>query len=240
MVLDDHGTLYKYEKLRLATGGTLRRLPFGPQDIIYYRTLDDYRRLCDMSERGERFGVIGGGFIVSEIAAALAMNGKKVTMFFPDIGIWARIYPAEIFNCLNEFFRQKGVEIISGIVLRDIQTQDDVYRITTDKGEEIQVDGLVAGNGIQPNAVLARTAGLQIGNGIAIDEILRKSHADIFAAGDVTEFYNPALSKHLRLEHEDNANSMGKQAGRNMDGADDTIIICLIFIPTYSSLVMKL
>jgi len=218
LVRDDQGTQYKYKKLLLATGGTPRRLPFGSQDVIYYRTLDDYRHLRDMSERAERFGVIGGGFIGSEIAAALAMNGKKVTMFFPDSGIGARIYPAEISNYLNEFFRQKGVEIISGISVKDIQKRADVYHIITDKGEEFQVDGLVAGIGIQPNVELARTAGLQIGNGIVVDECLQTSHADIFAAGDVAEFNNPTLGKRLRLEHEDNANSMGKRAGRNMAG----------------------
>jgi NADPH-dependent 2,4-dienoyl-CoA reductase/sulfur reductase-like enzyme len=218
LVRDDQGTQYKYKKLLLATGGTPRRLPFGPQDVIYYRTLGDYRRLREISERAERFGVIGGGFIGSEIAAALAMNGKKVTMFFPDSGIGARIYPAEISNYLNEFFRQKGVEIISGISVNDIQKQADAYHIITDKGEEFQVDGVVAGIGIQPNVELARTAGLQIGNGIVVDECLQTSHANIFAAGDVAEFNNPTLGKHLRLEHEDNANSMGKRAGRNMAG----------------------
>jgi 3-phenylpropionate/trans-cinnamate dioxygenase ferredoxin reductase subunit len=218
LVRDDQGTQYKYKKLLLATGGTPRRLAFGPQDIIYYRTLDDYRRLRDMTEHAERFGVIGGGFIGSEIAAALAMNGKKVTMFFPDSGIGARIYPAEISNYLNEFFRQKGVEVNSGVNLKDIQKEAGGYRIITDQGGEVQVDGTVAGIGLQPNVELARTAGLQIGNGIVVDECLQTSHTDIFAAGDVAEFYNPTLDKRLRLEHEDNANSMGKRAGRNMAG----------------------
>jgi 3-phenylpropionate/trans-cinnamate dioxygenase ferredoxin reductase component len=218
LVHDDQGTQYKYKKLLLATGGTPRRLPFGPQEIIYYRTLDDYRRLRDMTEHGEHFGVIGGGFIGSEIAAALAMNGKKVTMFFPDSGIGARIYPAEISNYLNEFFQQKGVEIFSGINLKDIQKKSDGYHILTDQGGDVRVDGVVAGIGLQPNVELARIAGLQVGNGIVVDECLQTSHSDIFAAGDVAEFYNPILDKRLRLEHEDNANSMGKRAGRNMAG----------------------
>jgi len=218
LVRDNQGIQYKYKKLLLATGGTPRRLPFGPQEIIYYRTLNDYRHLLDLSEHGEHFGVIGGGFIGSEIAAALAMNGKKVTMFFPDSGIGARIYPAEISNYLNDFYRQKGVEVNSGISVKDILKQAGAYQIITDKGDDVTVDGVVAGIGLQPNVELARTAGLQIGNGIVVDECLQTSHADIFAAGDVAEFYNPTLDKRLRLEHEDNANSMGKRAGRNMAG----------------------
>jgi NADPH-dependent 2,4-dienoyl-CoA reductase/sulfur reductase-like enzyme len=68
---------------------------------------------------------------------------------------------------------------------------------------------------------LAQTAGLKIGNGIVIDETLHASFPDIFAAGDVAEFDNPTLGKRLRIEHEDNANTMGMQAGRNMAGANE-------------------
>ena len=73
----------------LATGGRPRRLPFGDDQIIYFRTLSDYRRLRALTETGRRFAVIGGGFTGSEIAAALALNGKEVVMIFPDkdIGI---------------------------------------------------------------------------------------------------------------------------------------------------------
>jgi len=221
VVQDDLGTLYTYEKLLLATGGMPRRLSFGPQDIIYYRTLDDYRHLRELSEHGEHFAVIGGGFIGSEIAAALTMNGKKVTMLFPESGIGARIYPAELSGYLNEFFRQKGVEITSGVSVKDIQKHANKYRIVTDKGEVIQVDGVVAGIGIQPNVELARAAALPVGHGIVVDDTLHAGHPDIFAAGDVAEFNNLTLGKRLRLEHEDNANTMGKQAGRNMAGANE-------------------
>jgi len=221
VVQDDLGTLYTYEKLLLATGGMPRRLSFGPQDIIYYRTLDDYRHLRELSEHGEHFAVIGGGFIGSEIAAALTMNGKKVTMLFPESGIGARIYTAELSGYLNEFFRQKGVEITSGVSVKDIQKHANKYRIVTDKGEVIQVDGVVAGIGIQPNVELARAAALPVGHGIVVDDTLHAGHPDIFAAGDVAEFNNLTLGKRLRLEHEDNANTMGKQAGRNMAGANE-------------------
>jgi 3-phenylpropionate/trans-cinnamate dioxygenase ferredoxin reductase subunit len=218
---DDQGTEYKYEKLLLATGGIPRRLPFDPGGIIYFRTLDDYHRLREISEHSEHFAVIGGGFIGSEITAALTMNGKKVTMLFPDAGIGARIFPAELSDYLNGFFRQKGVEVISGSSVTDIQKQGSVYHLFTDNGEDIQVDGVVAGIGIQPNIALGSIAGLKIGDGIIVDETLRSDQLDIYAAGDVAEFYNPALGKRLRFEHEDNANNMGKQAGRNLVGANE-------------------
>jgi len=221
VVRDDQGVDYTYEKLLLATGGTPRKLPFGSGDIIYYRTLEDYQHLRELSNHGEHFGVIGGGFIGSEIAAALTMNGKKVTMLFPDAGIGAHIYPLELSNYLNDFFRQKGVEILSGVRVKDMQKHDGSFQLITDGGTQIQVDGVIAGIGIQPNVELAQTAGLKIGNGIVVDETLHASFPDIFAAGDVAEFDNPTLGKRLRIEHEDNANTMGMQAGRNMAGANE-------------------
>ncbi len=219
VVLDDQGDAYGYEKLLLATGGTPRRLPFRPADIIYYRTLDDYQQLREMTSHGDHFGVIGGGFIGSEIAAALAMNGKKVTIVFPDAGIGASVYPPEISDYLNSFFRQKGVEVLSGERVQDIQKKDRTYTIVTQRGDKILVDGVIAGIGIQPNTELAQATGLKVANGIVVDETLHTSQPDIFAAGDVAEFNNPTLGKRLRIEHEDNANSMGQHAGRNMAGA---------------------
>jgi 3-phenylpropionate/trans-cinnamate dioxygenase ferredoxin reductase component len=221
IVRDDQGIDYMYEKLLLATGGSPRKLSSGLQDIIYYRTLDDYHRLRELSERKEHFAVIGGGFIGSEVTAALAMNGKKVTMLFPDAGIGARIYPLNLSEYLNEYFRQKGVEVLEGVKVKEIQKFGDIYHLFTDKGGEIQVDGVVAGIGIQPNVDLARAADLKINNGIVVDETLHTDHPDIFAAGDVAEFNIPALGKRLRFEHEDNANTMGRQAGRNMAGANE-------------------
>ena len=220
-VKDDREGAYQYDKLLLATGGTPRKLPFGAGNIIYYRTLEDYQYLRELSNHWDHFGVIGGGFIGSEIAAALAMNGKKVTMLFPDEGIGARIYPKALSEYINGYYRQKGIELIPGVKVTDLQKVDGSFQIMTGNGKKVQVDGVVAGIGIQPNVDLAASAGLKIGNGIAVDDLLRTSHLDIFAAGDVAEFSYPTLGKRLRIEHEDNANTMGQHAGRNMAGANE-------------------
>lgn len=220
-VNDDRHESYTYERLLLATGGMPRKLPFGGENIIYFRTLADYRRLRELCGQSGHFGVIGGGFIGSEIAAALTMNGKKVTMLFPDEGIGARVYPPELSQYLNDFFREKGVEVLAGENVEGLKKDKGSYLLTTDKGRNVPVDAVVAGIGIQPNVELARAAGLQIGNGIIVDKTLATSHPGIFAAGDVAEFFNPALNKRMRVEHEDNANTMGRQAGRNMAGASE-------------------
>src|SRR6476660_7880662 len=92
-LIDDKGNVYTFDKLLLATGGTPRRLPFGDDRVIYYRTLADYRRLRALTEHNKRFVVIGSGFIGSEIAAALRLNDREVTMRFPGAGICARMFP---------------------------------------------------------------------------------------------------------------------------------------------------
>lgn len=220
-VVDDTGDVFTYEKLLLATGGRPRRLPFGDDQIIYFRTLSDYRRLRALTETGRCFAVIGGGFIGSEIAAALAMNGKEVVMIFPEQNIGERVFPRDLSQYVSGFYKQKGVEVLAGEKIVALEARGDQRVLTTATRGQILVDGVVAGVGLEPNIELAQSAGLRTENGIAVDEFLRTDYPDIYAAGDVASFYSPALGKRLRVEHEDNANSMGRLAGRNMAGLNE-------------------
>lgn len=222
-VTDDQGTAYKFEKLLLATGSTPRRLPFGGDQIIYFRTLDDYQRLRGLTERGRRFAVIGGGFIGAEIAAALAMNGKEVVMIFPGERIGGRMFPPDVGTFLNDFYREKGIELLTGQFVDDMETRErktilKFHSALNNSVQETIVDGVVAGIGVEPNVKLAQAAGATVDNGIRVHSSLCTSLPDIYAAGDVASFHNPALDQWLRVEHEDNANSMGELAGRAMAG----------------------
>lgn len=217
-VVDDRGTDYTFGKLLLATGGTPRRLPFGGQDVIYFRTLGDYRALRALAEQGKTFAVIGGGFIGSEIAAALAMQGGKVTMLFPEGGIGARLFPAELARFLLDYYRGKGVDARPGEQVTGLSRSGSQITLETKSGLRATVDAVVAGLGIIPDTDLARAAGLEVEDGVVVDEHLRTTHPDVFAAGDVARFSVPALGTRIRVEHEDNALTMGRAAGRGMAG----------------------
>jgi NADPH-dependent 2,4-dienoyl-CoA reductase/sulfur reductase-like enzyme len=215
-VRSEQGEVYGYDRLLLATGARLRELPFCKGHILYYRTLADYQRVRALTGQGKRFAVIGGGFIASELAAALAMNGEQVTLIFPEDGLGRRIFPRDLSVFLNDYYRQNGVEVLGGRVVTGIEAKGDQFLVSTGTGNTIQADHVLAGIGVQPNTGLAEAAGLAIDNGITVDETLHTSQADIFAAGDVATFYNPVLKTRMRVEHEDNALTMGRAAGVNM------------------------
>ncbi len=221
---DDAGETYSYERLLLATGGRPRRLPFGGDEVIYFRTLDDYRRLRALTDSSARFLVIGGGFIGSEIAAALAMNGQPVTIVFPDPGLGARIFPADLSAFVTDYYRNKGVEVLAGASVTGIERTGGVTRVTTKDGRTLEADVIVAGLGIEPRTELAAAAaGLPVEDGIVVDERGRvRGHEDVFAAGDVARFPAAALDTTMRVEHEDNAKSQGRLAGINMAGAEES------------------
>lgn len=218
IVVDHQGGVYGYERLLLATGGTPKRPFAGDSSPLYYRTLGDYRALRALADGKQRFIVAGGGFIGSEIAAALAMNGKDVVMAFFESGICGGVLPPELTERLNRYYEGKGVRVVHGKgVTRMARTATGVEVVLED-GSRLDGDAVVAGLGVAPNVELAAKAGLDVGNGIVVDEFLRTSRANIFAAGDVANFPCLALGRRVRVEHEDNANTMGILAGRNMAG----------------------
>lgn len=222
LVRDDSNGEYTYDKLLIATGGMPNHLPFGEGNITYFRTFQDYQHLRRLTEQGNHFVVIGGSFIGSEIAAALTMVGQKVTMVFPENAISEHFFPGDVSRFLNEYYRLKGVEVMAGESVASVQAEGSRLMVRTGSGRLIETSGVVAGIGIHPNMELAKQAGLQVDNGITVNEQLQTSSPDIYAAGDVANFYHSALGKRTRVEHEDNAVQMGKLAGRNMAGASDT------------------
>lgn len=222
-VIDDKGDEYGYTKLLIATGGIPKKIPKTEgEEIIYYRTKEDFMKLKRKVDENTRFGVIGGGFIGSEIAAAIKTykTEAEVTMIFPETGICALIFPKELSSSITDYYREKGIEVLNGDLVETIKKNNNEYVVETKNREKLAFDVIIAGLGIQPNTDLAKNAGLKVDNGIIVNKFLQTSVQDIYAAGDAASYYNPALDKFIRVEHEDNALTMGETAGANMAGEE--------------------
>jgi NADPH-dependent 2,4-dienoyl-CoA reductase/sulfur reductase-like enzyme len=212
---DDAGDEYAWEKLLLATGGRPRTIP-DSDGVVYFRTLDDYRAVRERVAQDVRAVVIGGGFIGSEIAAALATNGCHVTMLFPEQGIASRVLPTGLSTFVTDYYREHGVDVLT----EQTVASADGRSVTTGSGQTLEADIVVAGLGIEPATELAEAVGLAVDNGVVVDAMGRvEGHEDVFAAGDVASFPIAALGRRFRVEHEDHAKSHGRSVGANMAGA---------------------
>jgi NADPH-dependent 2,4-dienoyl-CoA reductase/sulfur reductase-like enzyme len=221
-VTDAFGETHSYEKLLLATGGTPRRVDAWDDGVVYYRTLDHYRALRQQAGDGLRVAVVGGGFIGSEIAAALALNDCQVSIVVPEVGIGARLFPEGLARFVNDYYREQGVDVLAEESVAAIERTEDGFRVATEGGRAIEAEAVVAGLGIVPRTDLAEAAGLEIDDGIAVDGFGRVvGREDVFAAGDVARFPVEALGGTRRVEHEDHANSHGRAVGANMAGAGE-------------------
>ena len=222
VVKERSGRSFGYNKLLLATGGQPRRLSIPGGDlegICYFRTYADYLRLRAAADQGKSAVVVGGGFIGSELAAALNMVGRDVTMLFPEPYLVNRVFPEPLGRALQQSYVDRGVRIMDSDRPVSIERSGARYAVRTQNGARIEADIVVVGIGIAPDTKLAAQAGLQTGNGIVVNARLQTSDPNTYAAGDNAFFPYSALAKSMRVEHWDNAINQGKCAGRNMAGA---------------------
>ena len=218
-----NGERYGFGKLLLATGTKPRQIaiPGGElEGICYYRTLDDYLRIKSEAKARQSVLIVGGGFIGSELAAAL--NGSlEVTMIFPSATLCRRVFPEKLGLAVQQHFQERGIRVIPSDFPTAISKNGDKFRTETASGKSMESDLVIIGIGVDPSIGLAQEAGLEVGNGIVVNEYLESSHPDIHAAGDNAFFPYRALGHDMRIEHWDNALSQGKLAGRNMAGAHE-------------------
>jgi 3-phenylpropionate/trans-cinnamate dioxygenase ferredoxin reductase subunit len=220
VTLDD-GQSITYDKLLLSTGAEPRRLsvPGAELDGIYYlRTLADAQSLRGRLEVGGRVAVVGAGWIGSEVAASARQKGLEVTLIDPLELPNERIFGREIGSFYRDIHAQHGVELALADGVAAFEGNGRVAAVRTSSGRLIECDLAVVGIGVAPRIELGADAGLQIDNGIVVDEQLRTSAPDIFAAGDVANAWHPFFGARIRVEHWANALNQGPAAARAMLG----------------------
>ncbi|MCL5022971.1 MAG: FAD-dependent oxidoreductase [Nitrospirae bacterium] len=223
-ITDKRGRNCQFGKLLLSTGGVPRPLPVPGGDlegICYYRYLDDYLRMRDEARTGGPAVIVGGGFIGSEMAAALTSNGVRVTMVFPESYLCSRVFPDFLGRAMQKHYQERGVKILAEDRPASFSKRGDALVIRTEKGMELESRTVIAGIGIMPEIKLAAEASLKTANGVVVNEYLQTSHPDVYAAGDNAFFPYQVLGQPMRIEHWDNALNQGKAAGRNMAGAQE-------------------
>jgi 3-phenylpropionate/trans-cinnamate dioxygenase ferredoxin reductase subunit len=215
-----------YSKLLLTTGASPRRLPMakGSRRCVYLRTHDDAIAIREMLGRGGHVAVIGGGFIGLEIAASARKLGCAVTVIEGLERILMRGVPAEIARVIHDEHERQGARIITAKGLASIEDDGDQATVTLADGEAVAADIVVVGIGAMPNVALAEAAGLEISNGIAVDQHLRTSDPSIYAAGDCASFPVSIYGgRRVRLESWRNTHDQAKVAASNMLGGDAII-----------------
>jgi NADPH-dependent 2,4-dienoyl-CoA reductase/sulfur reductase-like enzyme len=220
-IVTEKGATIRYDKLLLATGARPKILAISGaalEGICYYRYLDDYLKVKNRAAGVKTALIIGGGFIGSELAAALTIKKLSVTMLFPQQHICSRVFPDYLGKAIQHRYEENGVRILNNEKPAAIANRGDMFMTITESGNRIQTDMVIIGIGVVPDTRLARASGIETGNGIVVNGYLQTSHPDIYAAGDNALFPYPALGQAMRVEHWDNALNQGKWAGRNMAG----------------------
>lgn len=221
-VTTDADVTVGYGALLLATSGHPRRLP-GVEDsgrVIYFRTVRDYERLRDLAGGGRHVVVVGGGYIGTELAAALVQNDTRVTLVFTQDVLTGATFPDALARRVERRYAEAGVTLLRGAKVAATESGPDGVTVTLDDGRTLEADGVVVGAGLEIETDLARSAGLEVGDGVLVDDRLRTSDPHVWAAGDVAQYPDRLLGSR-RVEHVDNATTMGRQAGRNLAGADE-------------------
>lgn len=224
-VIRDSGEPLHYDKLLLATGSSPRILSLpgaNPERVFMLRRVEDCEQLKAAFTTASRVAIVGAGWIGLEVAAAARAAGVEVIVLETEELPLLRVLGREVAAVFADLHRHHGVDLRCGVHVKQI-AGDDPARATgvlLAEGTHIEADMVVVGIGAIPNTQLAEAAGLLVDNGVQVDEHLRTSDPDIYAAGDVANQFHPTLGKHIRVEHWANALNQPAIAAKSMLGID--------------------
>lgn len=210
-----------YDKVLITTGSRNRRFPIPGLDlegVHDLRTVEDCDRIRKEIAPGHRVAVVGMGFVGSEIAASLRQQDVEVVVIEGGKVPLHRVLGEDVGRVIEGIHRDHGVEMIFGDHVTGFEGSGHVERVTTEGGRTIECDFAVVGVGVEPATDLVNGSGIEVENGILVDEYCRTNVEGVFAAGDVTNHFHPVFRRRMRVEHWQNAVKQGAAAARNMMG----------------------
>jgi len=218
----ESGDLIGFDKALLATGGdpiTLDIPGASLNGVYYLRTMNHAAAIVTAAQTARHAVVVGAGFIGMEVAASLTQRRLEVTLVESLPYIWPGFLNKEFAGYLERYCSERGIKFVTGESVTAIKGSGRVQSVTIASGDEIRCDMVCVGIGIKPSVALAQQAGLEIDNGVIVNEYLQTSHHDVYAGGDIVNFPDPIFGKRRRIEHWGHAEYCGQLAGLNMTGA---------------------
>jgi 3-phenylpropionate/trans-cinnamate dioxygenase ferredoxin reductase subunit len=216
------GAVIAFDAAVLATGAAPRPLKMPGADLSgvhYLRTVDDSLALQDAIKKASRVAVIGAGWIGSEVAASARQMGAEVVLIEPLPVPLHRVLGSEVGAVFSQLHSDHGVALRLGVGVKELRGGSAVEQVVLEDGSTEAADLVVAGIGVTPRIELAEAAGLEIDNGVVVDETLQTSAPGIFAAGDIANAWHPHYKRRVRTEHWANALNQGSAAGANAVGS---------------------
>ena len=214
---------YEYDQLLIATGSSNRHLVINEkkilpeENIIYLRDFYESNILKDKINKAKNITIIGGGFIGLEIASSAVQKGKNITVLERADQLMGRVIPLKIANLIQEKHESMGTKINLNVEIKNIEQKNEAFTIYYNN-EILLSDLIIIGVGSAPNTEIFRNTSLKIDNGILTDEFSATSIEDVYAAGDVSNFYHPFYQDYMRLESYKHAQNHGINAGKNIIG----------------------
>lgn len=225
ITLDD-GTEIGYEKLLLATGSSPKKPNLPGVDlhgVHMLRTVDDSMAIKEGLQSGKSAVMVGAGYIGMEVGSAAMAKGLQTTIIDPSSHPWSKFASEVTGNFLKRYYEKKGASMLMGEEVESLVGNGSVKAVRTKSGKEIPADVVVVGVGISQNLALPKSAGLQIDDkeGVVANEFFQTSDPNVYVAGDIAALYDVVLGKRWHAEHYLHGQWTGKQAGRNMAGANE-------------------
>jgi 3-phenylpropionate/trans-cinnamate dioxygenase ferredoxin reductase component len=217
----DDGQRIQYDQLLLTTGATPRSLSIPGADlpgIHSLRSLASCRQLQAALATAERLVVIGAGWIGSEVAASARQMGVAVAMIEAAQVPLERVLGTQVGAMFAELHREHDVEMYMGVGVEAFHGATTAEEVVLSDGTTVEGDVFLVGVGAAPRTELALSAGVEVDNGVVVDEHLASSIPGIWAAGDVANAFHPVLQRRVRLEHWSAALNQGPVAAKNMLG----------------------
>jgi NTE family protein len=196
-------------------------VPGGDLDGVFsLRTVGNSRAIREAAADAQQAVIVGGGFIGMEVAASLRQLDKDVTLIHLGRWLFDQLGVEQLSGELAALYEEKGVRLVLGNEVEAFHGNGRVETVRTKDGKEVDADLVVVGVGVEPTTDFLESSGIELENGIVVDERFQTNAPDVYAAGDVARFYDPLFKKRRRIEHWSNANYQGTEVGKVLAGAD--------------------